>query len=59
MLSKQFKTKEGKQEADKIININITRGEFKMNENQLEELYPDSYDIKENQEFINTVIEID
>ena len=28
-----------------------------MNENQLKELYPDSYDIKENQEFINDIRE--
>jgi len=28
-----------------------------MNEEQLQELYPESYDISENQEFINTIKE--
>ena len=28
-----------------------------MDENQLKELYPDSYNIKENQEFINDISE--
>lgn len=28
-----------------------------MDENQLSELYPDSYDIRENQEFIHAIIE--
>jgi len=28
-----------------------------MDENQLKELYPDSYDIKENQEFIHDISE--
>ena len=28
-----------------------------MNDDQLAELYPDSYNIKENQEFINNIIE--
>lgn len=38
-------------------NINKKNEDNTMNEEQLKELYPDSYDIKENQELIHRIIE--